>query len=172
MRYYFIDDDIESKEVLLDVSLNKINQEGVHLFNIKVKDEKNINEKIIYIKKLSGKFFISDDGVKWKKSQILDVSNTIAYKNRHLKIFRGFKPSGIQNSEAGDLKSQMPGKVIKVLVKKDQEIQKGQPLAILEAMKMENEIKASFNGYVRSINISEGQTIESGFTLMELEKKD
>ncbi len=64
------------------------------------------------------------------------------------------------------LKSPMPGLVIKVLVKEGDEVKAGDPLLILEAMKMENVFKATGNAIVKSIKIKERQAVEKGEELI------
>ncbi|TET66957.1 MAG: hypothetical protein E3J56_13605 [Candidatus Aminicenantes bacterium] len=65
----------------------------------------------------------------------------------------------------------MPGKVIKINVSEKEEVRKNQTLAIVEAMKMENEIKSSIEGYVKKIFVSEGDLVDSEKPLIELEPK-
>jgi len=62
----------------------------------------------------------------------------------------------------------MPGVVRKILVAKDQEVTKGMPLLILEAMKMEHVITAPRDGTVLSINCEEGELVQPGLDLIEL----
>ena len=50
-------------------------------------------------------------------------------------------------------------------------VEKNTPLLVMEAMKMENEIKAPFSGIITHINVEEGQAVETGTLLIELEKK-
>jgi biotin carboxyl carrier protein len=47
---------------------------------------------------------------------------------------------------------------------------KGETVLILEAKKMENEIKSGADGVIKSVNISEGQTLEAGFLMIEIEE--
>ena len=70
---------------------------------------------------------------------------------------------------SADIKAQMPGKVIKVLVEEGQAVEAGQGVVVLEAMKMENEIKSPTSGVVKSIAVEEGQTVESGERLVLVE---
>lgn len=62
----------------------------------------------------------------------------------------------------------MPGTILGVEVKVGDKVDKGQTLAILEAMKMENEIAAPEDGTVSSVNIATGDTVESGQLLISL----
>ena len=68
----------------------------------------------------------------------------------------------------GDLKSIMPGVVIKLLVKSGDTVAKDQPLLILEAMKMQNEIVAPAAGKVMALHVREGQAVASGAKLASL----
>jgi biotin carboxyl carrier protein len=65
----------------------------------------------------------------------------------------------------------MPGKVIKINVIEAEEVRKNQTLAIVEAMKMENEIKSSIGGYVKKIFVAVGELVDSEKPLVELEAK-
>jgi biotin carboxyl carrier protein len=67
------------------------------------------------------------------------------------------------------VKSPMPGKIVKVLVIKGDEVKSGQGVAVVEAMKMENELKAPRDGKVASIGANEGAAVEAGQTLVTIE---
>ena len=60
----------------------------------------------------------------------------------------------------------MPGKVTRVLVKVGDEVQEGQGLVVVEAMKMENELKSPKAGKVAELHAVEGATVESGAKLV------
>ena len=63
----------------------------------------------------------------------------------------------------------MPGKVVKLLVSKGDEVKAGAGLVVVEAMKMQNEMKASKDGRVTRIHVSEGSTVAPGETLLIVE---
>lgn len=63
----------------------------------------------------------------------------------------------------------MPGKIVKVHVKPGQEVKEKEPVLVMEAMKMENEIKASGNLKVKEVLVKPGQSVESGATLVTFE---
>ncbi|WP_099223113.1 pyruvate carboxylase [Listeria costaricensis] len=65
----------------------------------------------------------------------------------------------------------MTGSVIQVVAKKGDEVKKGDPLLITEAMKMETTIQAPFDGVVAAVHVTDGDTIESGDLLMEVGRK-
>lgn len=70
------------------------------------------------------------------------------------------------------VKAPMPGKVIKINVSENDEVRKNQTLAIVEAMKMENEIKSTVEGYVKKIFASPGDLVDSENPIIELKTKD
>jgi len=65
----------------------------------------------------------------------------------------------------------MPGKVIKINVAEGEEVRKNQTLVIVEAMKMENEIKSSIDAVVKKIYAAAGELVDSEKPLIELELK-
>ena len=65
----------------------------------------------------------------------------------------------------------MPGTVIRILVEEGQEVSTGEVLLILEAMKMENEIKAPLDGLVETIPVEAGKAVNKGDLLILLSEK-
>jgi biotin carboxyl carrier protein len=63
----------------------------------------------------------------------------------------------------------MPGRVVALLVEEGAEVTSGQGVLVLEAMKMENEIQAEGDGVVRRLLVEEGQAVEGGDPLFEIE---
>ena len=67
-----------------------------------------------------------------------------------------------------EITSVMPGVVKEVLVGAEDTVEAGQPLLILEAMKMENEIRAPRQGVVETVHVEAGQAVEKGAQLVSL----
>ncbi|KAK6023141.1 Biotin-requiring enzyme [Ostertagia ostertagi] len=67
------------------------------------------------------------------------------------------------------VKAPMPGMILKVLVTPGQQISKGDGLLVLEAMKMENVLKATGNATVKDIRVQERTAVEKGAILIDLE---
>ncbi len=76
-------------------------------------------------------------------------------------------PSG--GSGGGVITSPMPGRVLKLLVAVGDEVAAGAPVAVVEAMKMENELRAERAGRVTKLHVDAGATVESGDPLVTLE---
>ena len=70
---------------------------------------------------------------------------------------------------SGDVNAPMPGKVLQVLVEAGQAVEEGQPLLVLEAMKMENVIKSTAAGTVSEVPVQEGDAVEKGSLLVGFE---
>lgn len=68
----------------------------------------------------------------------------------------------------GSIKTQMPGRVVRVLVAEGDEVAKGDALVVVEAMKMENEIKSPRDGTVTRIAVNAGDVVEARAVLVEL----
>ncbi|MEO5906020.1 MAG: acetyl-CoA carboxylase biotin carboxyl carrier protein subunit [Saprospiraceae bacterium] len=72
-----------------------------------------------------------------------------------------------QSKKLSTLVSPMPGLVTRIEVKEGDNVEKGQPLVILEAMKMENVISAPQAATIKNIRVQVGQAVERGLVLME-----
>ena len=68
-----------------------------------------------------------------------------------------------------EIKSAMPGKVVRVLLEPGSEVEKGQGVIVVEAMKMQNELKSPKSGVLRAIIVAEGDTVSAGDILASVE---
>ncbi len=68
-----------------------------------------------------------------------------------------------------EVKSPMPGKVIRVLAEAGEHVHAGQGLVVVEAMKMQNEMKAGRDGVVTKVSVKSGDTVCAGDVLITLE---
>jgi biotin carboxyl carrier protein len=115
------------------------------------------SSKIVYYAKDRDKLYLSIDGHQCIVSPPSEEENQIG--------------EGAKSQEDELLvKAPMPGKVIKVNVSENEKVRKNQTLAIVEAMKMENEIKSSIDGTVKKIFAADGDLVDSENPLIELEK--
>jgi biotin carboxyl carrier protein len=79
----------------------------------------------------------------------------------------GRKDEGAQAGGSGPFRvvAPMPGKIVRVLVRTGEAVQARQPLIVIEAMKMENELRAAGAGTVADIQVVDGQSVEAGALL-------
>ena len=76
--------------------------------------------------------------------------------------------AGDQTAEGGRLTAPMPGKVVSFSVKAGDAVKKGQPLAVMEAMKMEHTIAAPADGTVSEVLYAPGDQVAEGAELLKL----
>jgi len=76
------------------------------------------------------------------------------------------------NLDSGEVNSPMPGLIVEVLVAVGDEVEAGDTVVILESMKMQNELKAPRAGKVQSVSIENGQTVDKGEFLVNIEGDD
>ena len=67
-----------------------------------------------------------------------------------------------------EISAPMPGRVVKVLVREGQEVTAGQGVLVIEAMKMQNELRAPRDGCIARIHAAEGEGVETGAPLLSL----
>lgn len=65
----------------------------------------------------------------------------------------------------------MPGKIVKVMVKKGDQVAANSPLLVMEAMKMENEIRAKQPEKIKAVYVEDGQSVEAGTRLIAFERE-
>lgn len=68
-----------------------------------------------------------------------------------------------------EIRAQMPGKIVRVLVAAGDEVETDQGLLIIEAMKMENEIRSPIDGAVTELVVAEGDAVETGALMIVVE---
>jgi biotin carboxyl carrier protein len=83
-----------------------------------------------------------------------------------------FGDSSAHSQSDGDLTAQFPGKVRKILVAEGTQVQAGDSLVLVEAMKMEFSIRAPFAGAVEKIHVKEGQQLSPGDRFLDLKGGD
>ena len=77
-------------------------------------------------------------------------------------------PTITKNISGESITAPMPGTILNICVKEGEKVKKGQVLAVLEAMKMENEIVAPVDGEITSITVGKGQNVNLGDSLLKI----
>jgi biotin carboxyl carrier protein len=78
-------------------------------------------------------------------------------------------PQAATAGQKGGVRAQIAGRILSIKVKPGDAVERGQVLLLLEAMKMENEVKAPAGGIVREILVAEGARVSEGETLVMVE---
>ena len=76
-------------------------------------------------------------------------------------------PAGLEGRQT--MKAAMPGKIVRVLASEGDEVHAGQGVVVIEAMKMQNEVRAPKAGRVVSVNVREGAAVVAGDVLAVVE---
>lgn len=74
------------------------------------------------------------------------------------------------SSSSVSIEAPMPGKIVDILVEEGGEVKEGEPIIILEAMKMQNEITSHINGIVQSISVKKNESVMKDDVLIEIKK--
>jgi biotin carboxyl carrier protein len=85
------------------------------------------------------------------------------------KRLRSAQSAGSHHTGAAEIVSPMPGKIVRILVKPGSRVEAGAGVVVVEAMKMQNEMKAPKAGTVVSIETEEGATVNAGDVLAVIE---
>jgi biotin carboxyl carrier protein len=102
------------------------------------------------------------------KSPLIEmVIEDFAYKTSLNPMHLRRKP--YQPHNPAFLRSFMPGNIPDVFVQEGDQVKEGDSLLILEAMKMKNQIKAPFDGKIKTIFVKTGDTVPKNFVLIEME---
>ena len=123
-----------------------------------------------------GVFWFSDGNRSVEAAVIANTEGyTVAMGSRYFKLElldgRGVRRRSPQVGRGGlaELHALMPGKVVKILVEKGSTVDANQGIVVIEAMKMQNEMRSPKAGTVREISVEEGTTVEEGALLAVVE---
>ena len=98
-----------------------------------------------------------------------DGEQMIIAQGVEAKAFAAGKKMKKAGAHAGGLTSPMPGKIFKIIKEAGSVVKKGEPILILEAMKMEHSIRSDKDGTVKKINDKIGELVQGGVTLAVVE---
>jgi biotin carboxyl carrier protein len=93
---------------------------------------------------------------------------TLSIYNEEMLLHESLKRGGGFGSDT-ELKSGMPGKIIEIFVKPGDVVKANKPLLIMEAMKMENEMRAASDVTIKEVCAKQGDSVETGAVLIKFE---
>lgn len=151
------------------VSLQQEGQDWVH-HDISKNDYKSAEEYISFL--FNGKSYLIDVVGQDTEYTVYTRNSfrTINIFNDEMLLHASLKKGGAMGAEA-HLKTGMPGKIIEIFVKPGDKVKTGKPLLIMEAMKMENEMRAQADATIKEVCVKQGDSVESGAVLIKFEKE-
>jgi biotin carboxyl carrier protein len=141
-----------------------------HYHTVRKEDYMNLDETVSFL--FNNSSYLVDVIAKGTDYTVYTrgTHKAIRIYNEEKLLHESLKGGGSMGSEA-HLSSGMPGKIVKVFVKPGDKVKAGEPLLIMEAMKMENEMRAGRAVTVKEVKVKAGENVESGATLVTFEKQ-
>ena len=160
--------DVAETKSAWKVSLQEEGKEWVH-YDISKRDFKQAEQYISFL--FSGKSYLIDVIGQDTEYTVFTRNSfrTIKVFNDEMLLHESLKKGGGFGGDQ-ELKSGMPGKIIEIFVKEGDVVKANKPLLIMEAMKMENEMRASRDVKIKEIRVKQGDSIESGAVLIKFEE--
>jgi len=160
---------LNQQEYLFDKKAETVMLNG-HAVNADVvKLDKNKFHVIINNSSYNIELLAKDENAKNQIILVNGQKQSIEIKDKYDDLLKQLGMDKLMGNKANLLKAPMPGLVLKVLVTEGQAVKKGDGLLILEAMKMENIIKASSDGMVKKIHIEEKNIVDKNQKMIEFE---
>jgi biotin carboxyl carrier protein len=114
-------------------------------------------------------FVSANDATKTYTFKIAGNNYEVKIEDHYDRLVKHLGLTAHSHVKMNTVKAPMPGMVLGIMVTEGQDVQKGDPLLILEAMKMENVLKAVGEGRVKAIKVQKGTAVDKNQLLIEME---
>jgi len=121
-----------------------------------IRDNRSYSVEVIKADAAEKSFTVSVNGNKYQ----LNV------KDKFDELLKSLGMDNLNASKVNEIKAPMPGLVLDVRVAEGDEVKKGDPILVLEAMKMENILKSPTDGTIKKINVKKGVAVEKNQVLI------
>lgn len=161
---------VDGKEIV--VKLDSLDGKGTlngQAFNLEVSKQDKTAYHLEYKGKKYNAQVLPGDEDKKPKIRVNGITYDMELIDKYDELIKNLGMESMTKVEIKELKSPMPGLVIKIDIKPGDSVAKGDPLMILEAMKMENQIKSKGDGVIAEILVNEGQAVEKNELLIRFE---
>lgn len=160
--------DVAEQKNSWKVSLQEDGKDWIH-YDISKSDFKQAEQYISFL--FEGKSYLVDVIGQDTEYTVFTRNSfrTIKVFNDEMLLHESLKKGGGFGGEQ-ELKAGMPGKIIEIFAKEGEIIKANKPLLIMEAMKMENEMRATRDVKVKEIKVKQGDSVESGAVLITFEE--
>ncbi|WP_374076435.1 acetyl-CoA carboxylase biotin carboxyl carrier protein subunit [Bdellovibrio bacteriovorus] len=160
--------DVTEQKSSWKLSLQEEGKEWVH-YDISKNDYKEAEQYISFL--FDGKSYLIDVIGQDTEYTVFTRNSfrTIKVFNDEMLLHESLKKGGGFGGDQ-ELKSGMPGKIIEIFAKEGEIVKANKPLLIMEAMKMENEMRASRDVKIKEVKVKQGDSVESGAVLIKFEE--
>lgn len=160
--------DVNEQKLAWKLSLQEEGKDWVH-YDISKNDYKKAEQYISFL--FQGKSYLIDVIGQDTEYTVFTRNSfrTIKVFNDEMLLHESLKKGGGFGGDQ-ELKSGMPGKIIEIFAKEGEIVKANKPLLIMEAMKMENEMRASRDVKIKEIMVKQGDSVESGAVLIKFEE--
>ena len=124
-----------------------------------IKEDKSYIAEVLKADYVEKSFFLKINGQKVK----------LRIEDQYDELLKKLGMEDLASSKIDKLLAPMPGLVLNIKIEVGQEVEKGEQLLVLEAMKMENVLKSPTDGVVKAITVSKGDAVEKNQLLIEFE---
>jgi biotin carboxyl carrier protein len=121
-----------------------------------IKDAKSYTVEVIKADYTEKSFVVSVNGHKYQ----------LQVKDKYDELLKSLGLDNLNTSKVNEIKAPMPGLVLDLRVSEGDKVQNGDPVLVLEAMKMENIIKSPKEGIIKKINVKKGVAVEKNQVLV------
>ena len=151
-----------------EVSLTEIKSEKKEIHRLSKKDYQQFGEVISFI--FNHRSYLIDIVTEGDDYTVFTKGShkTIQLLTEERLLYNELAGVGSETGESV-IKSGMPGKVVEIHVKNEDTVKEGDLLLIIEAMKMENEIRSDRDGKIKKVYITKGQNVETSTRLLSID---
>ncbi len=134
-------------------------------------DLEKVDDQLFHLTKDSKSYLVELIGIDYQEKKVVLKINGEQFeaevKDKYDQLLEKLGMNHTRHSSHLEVKAPMPGKILDILVSQGQTVKKGDQLLVLEAMKMENIIRAGSDGTVVSIFVSKGMNVEKNQVLIQ-----
>lgn len=140
---------------IVEWDMSKVHDGAFHI----IRNGRSFNVQVVKADRETKEFVIRVNG----------NDHVISAKDRFDLLLGKLGMTNLAAAQVKDIKAPMPGLVLQIIAEPGKEVKKGDQVLILEAMKMENVLKAPGDGVVKAIKVKQGDAVEKNQVLVELE---
>ena len=140
---------------IFEADIQRLSEKEFHV----IRNHRSYNVQVILVDRKQKTVTMMVNGIKYRA----------ALKDRLDDLLHSLGMDKMSAHKISEVKAPMPGLVLRVLAETGMTVKKGDPLLVLEAMKMENILKSSADAVVKKVNVAKGDKVEKNQVLLVME---